>query len=109
LHSIDDWNRLVLVAEAHGLAPLVYSHLATSGLPVPLNALRSLRGLYIRHRKAARIRTRVLEQILSEFDDAEVECLVLKGAALAHLIYPDVALRPMGDLDLLVKGDQLSM
>jgi hypothetical protein len=31
------------------------------------------------------------------------EVLVLKGAALAHLVYPQPGLRPMRDLDILVK------
>jgi len=32
---------------------------------------------------------------------------VLKGAALAELIYQNIALRPMGDVDLLVKGKDI--
>ena len=33
--------------------------------------------------------------------------LVLKGAALAHLIYPQPVLRPMRDIDILVRADEV--
>ena len=34
---------------------------------------------------------------------AGVPFLVLKGAALAHLVYGDPRLRPMRDVDLLIR------
>ncbi len=37
---------------------------------------------------------------------AELGAVVLKGAVLAHAAYPDPALRPFTDLDLLVTGDR---
>ena len=33
--GIDDWSALASVAERHGLAPLIYSHIKTHDLPVP--------------------------------------------------------------------------
>ncbi len=42
-----------------------------------------------------------LESVLAELD-----AVVLKGAVLAHAAYPDPALRPFTDLDLLVTGDR---
>lgn len=33
--------------------------------------------------------------------------LVLKGAAMAHLVYPQPVLRPMRDLDLLVRAEEV--
>lgn len=109
LRSIDDWNRLVLAAEAHGLAPLLHAHVDASGISLPSDARRVLRGLYLRYRQSAHVRMRVLDRILAEFEEAGVDTLVLKGAALANLIYPEPALRPMGDLDFLVKPDQLPL
>jgi hypothetical protein len=109
LSGVEDWGALVRAAEAHGLAPLVYTQVAARRVVVPRGALRSLQGLFVRHREASAVRSRALLQILTAFDDSGIECLVLKGAALAHLVYPEAALRPMGDLDLLVRQDQLPM
>lgn len=41
-------------------------------------------------------------------DVADVDHRVLKGAALAHLAYDDPSLRSFGDIDLLVRPDQLT-
>ena len=49
----------------------------------------------------ARAPPRSLE-ILGEFDRLSIDALVLKGAALAWMIYPSPGLRPMVDLDVLV-------
>jgi hypothetical protein len=37
-----------------------------------------------------------------------VECMLLKGVALAHLFYPDPAFRPMTDIDVLVRPAQIA-
>jgi hypothetical protein len=49
----------------------------------------------------------LLLDVAARFDAAGIDYLVLKGPALAHTIYPDAALRPFGDLDLLVPARSL--
>lgn len=46
---------------------------------------------------------RCLDEILLEFDQQGVEVILLKGAAFQRQLYQNCGLRPMGDLDLLVK------
>ncbi|NIN92634.1 MAG: hypothetical protein GTN76_16445, partial [Candidatus Aenigmarchaeota archaeon] len=44
------------------------------------------------------------------FYESEIEVILLKGAQLGHIDYPHFSLRPMGDIDLLVKrSSQLKM
>lgn len=43
-----------------------------------------------------------LAEILAAFESAEIRVLVLKGAALAHILYPSVGMPPLSDIDLLV-------
>ncbi len=38
-----------------------------------------------------------LNRVLKAFNEAGIEVIVLKGAALAQTVYPDIALRPMGE------------
>lgn len=49
-----------------------------------------------------------LEELLVDtarlFADEQIPVRVLKGSALAHLDFPDPALRPFGDIDLLIPG-----
>lgn len=47
---------------------------------------------------------RTLLRLVQALHRSEVEVVVLKGPALAHSIYPSPALRPFGDLDLLVRS-----
>ena len=50
---------------------------------------------------------RELGSCLEQFDSAGIPAIVLKGAALAEPIYGSLALRPMGDLDILVHHTDL--
>jgi len=51
---------------------------------------------------------RELAIVLNACQQRSVQVLVLKGAALAETVYKDIALRPMSDVDLLVKPAQLT-
>lgn len=42
------------------------------------------------------------KQVSAALADAQIPALWLKGIALAHTVYPQPVLRPMGDLDVLV-------
>jgi hypothetical protein len=46
-------------------------------------------------------------EIISEFKDKHVDYLILKGLYLAFSVYPDAGLRPMADIDFLVKKEEL--
>jgi len=48
-----------------------------------------------------------LKEILSSFKKAGFDMILLKGAALAETVYPDIGMRAMNDIDVLVKEDQL--
>jgi hypothetical protein len=96
------WKGLPAQAEVHGLAPLLYTHLKRAGIQPPAETRRQLQALYLRHRRANQIRTDELRRILTALQATGIRAIVLKGAALSHIIYPEPALRPMSDLDLLV-------
>ncbi len=100
--QITDWHTLPQQAEAHGMAPLLYTYFKAAQVPMPFATRRLLQGLYVRHQQASRVRVQVLGEILQTFASEDITVCLLKGAALAHLIYPDPGLRPMRDVDLLV-------
>ncbi len=100
--DINDWERVVLRAESHAIAPLLYHHISRAGVPIPATNLVQLRALAVRHRHANEVRLRVLSEIIDRFTIAGIDSIVLKGAALAHMIYPSPGLRPMRDIDVLV-------
>src|SRR5687768_10896099 len=102
--ALNDWGDLAALAEAHGLVPLLLTHLQAAGVTIPLDAKQQLLGYYMQHAHAARVREQALSDILACFKAAEIDVLVLKGAALAQLVYLQPLLRPMRDVDILVRA-----
>lgn len=105
--QLTNWKEAPSQAEAHGLSPLLYTHLQAANVTLPPDIKRQLQGLYLRHRHANQVRTQVLSEILVAYQQAGIQTLLLKGAALAYLAYPQPGLRPMRDIDLLVEKSQV--
>jgi hypothetical protein len=106
-HALPDWSSVPDRAEAHRVAPLLYTHLKAAHIDPPPPVWRELQGLYLRHRRANDLRTIALCEILAAFTAAAIPVVVLKGAALSHFLYPEPGLRPHSDLDLLVSPADL--
>jgi hypothetical protein len=83
------------------MATLLKKHLEESGSKQPITVRRSLDILCKRHQHQAAVRLKVLQEVLQIFDSNGLKPIVIKGAALCYTIYPDPALRPMRDMDLL--------
>ena len=94
-----------LVAQ-HGLGGLLFYWLRELKLERTLPGGVS-KGLEDLHRSSTSIwgtHRQILKRILMRFYEREVEVILLKGAQLAHSDYPDFCLRPIGDIDLLVRS-----
>jgi len=88
------------------LAPWVYRTLQFQPqADAPLDLLAELHHDYIASSLAALARERPLRELLAAFEDDGVPVVLLKGIYLGYRIYEEPALRPMGDLDLLVPED----
>ena len=100
------WRKLAVDADYHGVAPLLAPLIAQwrKALPqaVPETARLTFHALANRQRLAAAARERRIDELLPAFRDAGIEIVLLKGAALAHQIYPAVGMRPMADIDALI-------
>src|SRR5687768_3287245 len=101
IQALQQWDALPIQAEAHGLVPLVYTHLQAADIAAPPAIKQQLLGYYMQHAHATRVRTQILTDILMCYQAVGIDALVLKGAALAHLVYPQPLLRPMRDIDIL--------
>ena len=101
--QITAWETLPTLAEQHGMAPLLYFHLKKLPDSIPVPILRSLRAQALRDRLFNQVRSRQVAAIAASFEQAGVTLVFVKGAALAHNLYPEPGLRPMSDLDVLVR------
>lgn len=106
-----DWQEISAIASWQGVAPLIYNNLKIldAASLVPGEFLGNVKDIY----HASLIRNMylhaLLERVLRTFVKRDVACIVLKGMALANEIYRDIALRPMGDIDLLIRYDDLAV
>lgn len=99
--TIDDWDAVLRRMEAERVSPLIYRTITGQQLFPPhieeavqqSYRLTSLRNLVLLH---------ALIECAGHLDAASIPAIVLKGAALAEAVYGNIALRPMGDVDLLV-------
>ena len=103
LSAVPSFDELAIAAEQHGMEPLVLAHIERTGLAIPADLRARLRARQTQHAHAAAVRARVVADVAGAMAQADVPFLVLKGAALAHLVYADPRLRPMRDVDLLIR------
>ena len=103
LAAVPSLSELATAAEQHGLSPLVLAHVERTGVAIPDDLRDRLRARQTQHAHAAAVRARVIADVGDAMAQADVPFLVLKGAALAHLVYGDPRLRPMRDVDLLIR------
>ena len=101
-----DWDQLLPMAVEQRVAPLLYWHLRVHGIACPGHIRRTLAAIVMRQRSIAAVQAATLGDIGDALSAAGIEFVVLKGGALAHLIYPELGLRPMDDLDILVSPAQ---
>lgn len=99
------WTAHHLVAiRQQGVAPWLYHRLCLQPhATLPQELLQALRYDYMASALAAASREAPLNQMLEAFEDQRLELILLKGAYLGLVIYGDPALRPMSDVDILVR------
>lgn len=103
-----DWEAFLALAHAHGLLPLAHRHLndLAPGL-VPKTVLVELWGRYEAIARRNRGMARDLVEILAALEASGIAAIPYKGPALAFSLYGDVAMREYGDLDILVRAEDL--
>ena len=100
--SEEEWNELAGTARHEGVAPVLYHVQASAGWPcgMPPRLRDELRVECLKAGGSNLLVYRELGRILSALRG---EVVLLKGAALASTIYPTIALRPMTDIDILLR------
>jgi len=102
-----DWERLVKLAEHHGLVPLLYRRLSTA-MDVAKSAwLEPLRQQDKTNAHRTLGLTLELLNIHRHLAARGLEVLPYKGPVLAEMLYGNVALREFSDLDLLIRARDL--
>ncbi|MDR4504397.1 MAG: nucleotidyltransferase family protein [Candidatus Scalindua sp.] len=104
-----NWDEIWTSASWHGIGPLLYNSLKSfqETDSIPVEFMEKLKAAYYDTVARNMFLYAELERILEAFDNGGIEVIILKGAALAQTVYGDIGLRPMSDIDLLVKKQAL--
>lgn len=102
-----DWGHLVVRAEYERAFPVVADRLRDAALEIPSDVAAQLRSRAMVAEFAIGRLHATLDQAVATLARGEIQVLLLKGAALSRTRYPSRRLRPMGDMDLLVKPEEL--
>ncbi len=101
-----DWGQVLALPRFASLLPFLYYQLREcAGLPQ--TALAGLKRAYYRNLLRNQRLYQDLLEVAESFDREGIEVLVLKGGSLAWTVYPHPAMRPMCDLDLLLRPVQM--
>lgn len=105
---VQDWDAVIELAEGHRVSPMVYLSLATAEWPSPPAVLQRLRSNYERNAAQNLSNAAELVAILQEFHCKEIPAIPFKGVVLAAAAYGNLLARHSGDLDILIRWDDLA-
>lgn len=94
-------QRLVGLADHHGLVPLLYESLLAAAPP---ECQEDIRRRFLTHARQALWLTSELLRIVQSLESAGIEALPYKGPVLAELLFGNVARRQFSDLDILLRA-----
>lgn len=106
---VPDWPRLVEKARREGVAAVLFHNITRRRLEdlVPRPQVTALSDEYHSNLKRNLSIIGGLRPVLAAFEQAGIPCIILKGVALAERVYPNIALRGMSDVDILVRKADL--
>jgi hypothetical protein len=102
------WEHLFLLAERHGVQPLLCQALNSVRDALPAEHRPALERNYQANLHKSLLLSRELIRVLRHLRQFDVDVLPYKGPASAEFLYGDVALRQAGDIDLLVRREEFS-
>jgi hypothetical protein len=104
-----DWTCLVEKSRQEGVSAVLFHNITKYHLEdlVPGDSYRSLSNDYYTNLKRNLSIIGTLRKVLAAFQKAGTPCIILKGISLAEHLYPNMAMRGMSDVDVLVRKEDL--
>ena len=101
------WAILLALADRHGVQPQLYQALHQARYVLPAEESKSLKQAYETNVHKALLLSRELLRIASHLAESDIAFMPYKGLALAECLYGDLAMRQTGDIDLLIRPEDL--
>lgn len=104
----DEWTTFLRAVIVHRLSGLLISAIDAGRFPATEGQREEAMSVQVDAMHLALLLEAALLELDERFTEVEVVYRLLKGPSFAHLLYPDPSLRPFGDIDLLVAGDDFA-
>ena len=100
-----DWDYIVESASREGVSSFIFDRISSSGLKdiVPVPFFYCLRSVYYTYSAQNLLLFNELSSVLSALNGQRIPTILLKGSVLAERVYGNIALRPLRDMDILVR------
>ena len=106
--NITDWDRLISVAEYHGIKPIFFYNIKhySSDLS-PEGVLKKINNYFQLAHLHSHFQLQESEKIVARLQDNNIDVLLLKGPTLAQRIYGDINLRKSNDIDIFISPEKI--
>ena len=103
-----DWERFIKECTRHRIGSMCFKNLSNyfSGM-TPRHVLDLLKKYYDNYAKRNNALLIENHRVSQKLHEEGIPCLSLKGVSLISLVYGDIGLRRVGDIDLLIPRDQV--
>lgn len=104
-----NWEYILNFSQSHGISPLLYKYLNSCGAKnmIPEQIYEKFRNHYFLTFSKNTRAFDAMGKLIRQFYLEGIDSILLKGSVLAELIYRDIGLRPMDDIDLLIAENKL--
>jgi hypothetical protein len=101
-----DWQYIYDISINQGVSPIIYKSI--KNLRFNKEIIDAFKEFYdLTYKRNSRL-YKELEKILNAFKKENIDVIFLKGIYLSKYVYKDIGLRPMADIDILIKKENLS-
>ncbi|HOW35249.1 MAG TPA: nucleotidyltransferase family protein [Candidatus Omnitrophota bacterium] len=101
-----DWEEFFSLIVYNNVGPIVFRNLSKVNTEdIPAWVIENLKQSYVHSFLKTAPLFYDLSQFLKEIKKNKIPVIILKGAAISEKIYGDTSLRPMEDIDILVKKE----
>jgi len=104
----DNYQHAFSLARRHGVLPLLYQALtSTPDIPMPSETQTFFKHGFMGIVQHNMLMSAELTELMRLFEQSGIKSMAFKGPALAEMAYGSITLRQYGDLDILIKREDL--
>lgn len=101
-----NWDSFTALSIKHGTAAIIYKNLLKLK-NIPEVVINKFKGIYNNSLRANILMVSELDRLIDGLNKAGIEVISLKGATASEKIFGDIGLYPSGDIDILIKVEDI--